>query len=457
MFREKLYELKHWKNIVHTTWNPQGPGVIRIHMIPPKFSWFKKAPAVVILNGQEILPMNRAWAILLTEFVSKVNEFGPHEMSEKELEAILHEVFHGVREVYPGVPDETLKEDLGIIIDTFEDVIRGEIPKQEIGVMSLADYAPFMSAPHRMDLMISSMTKGGVWHCNQKCLHCYAAGQPLSDMPELGTDEWKEIIEECKKARIPQLTFTGGEPTMREDLCELITAARWFVTRLNTNGVLLTRELCEDLMKAELDSVQITFYSDDAQIHNELVGANNYEKTVAGIQNALAAGLNVSINTPLCTNNKDYKKTLEFLKGLGVEYVTCSGLIVTGNATKDASKSTQLSEEELYQVLKEATEYCYANGMEINFTSPGWIENTKLMKLGLDVPSCGACLSNMAITPDGKVIPCQSWLSGEVLGDMRADSWKKIWNSSACKKNRAFSTHMLQVCPLRGKAGEETC
>lgn len=457
MLNEKLYELKNWKSVIHTTWNPKGPGVIRIHMIPPKFRLFGTAPSVVILNGQDILPLNESWAILLTEFINRVNAYGPHEMDEETLQGILNDVFHQMRKVYPNVPNKQLQEDLEIIMDTFEAVIHGEIPQQEIGLLSIGEYAPHMTAPHRMDLMVSAMTKNGSWHCNQKCLHCYAAGQSLSETEELSTKEWKEIIAACRKAKIPQLTFTGGEPTLREDLCELIAEAKWFVTRLNTNGVLLTPTLCRSLMEAELDSVQVTFYSADKAIHNELVGAETFDKTVDGIKNALAAGLNLSINTPLCSKNKDYKKTLEFLKELGVEYVTCSGLIVTGNATKESSTATQLTSDEIYETVKEAADYCFANGMEINFTSPGWISEDKLRKMGLDVPSCGACLSNMAVTPNGKVIPCQSWLGGEILGDMKTDRFSKIWNHPACKKHRAFSAKMDQTCPLRGKAGTTKC
>lgn len=457
MLNEKLYELKNWHSVIHTTWNPKGPGVIRIHMIPPKFSLFHTAPSVVILNGQDILPLNESWAILLTEFINRVNAHGPHEMSEQELQGVLNDVFHQMRQIYPNVSNEQLQNDLNVIIDTFEAVIHGEIPKQEIGLLSIGEYAPHMTAPHRMDLMVSAMTKNGQWHCNQKCLHCYAAGQSLSETEELSTKEWKEIIAACRKAKIPQLTFTGGEPTLREDLCELIAEAKWFVTRLNTNGVLLTPKLCDSLVEAELDSVQITFYSSDKAVHNELVGAENFDKTVAGIKNALAAGLNLSINTPLCSKNKNYKETLEFLKELGVEYVTCSGLIVTGNAAKASSTATQLSSDEIYETVKAASSYCFANGMEINFTSPGWISEEKLRALGLDVPSCGACLSNMAVTPNGKVIPCQSWLDGEVLGDMRTERFSKIWNHPACKKHRTFSANMDQTCPLRGKAGTTKC
>lgn len=470
MLREKRYEWKNWKGVVHTTWNPKGPGVIRIHLIPPRFRLFKLAPAVVILNGQEILPLNESWAILLTEFINRVNRFGAHEMSEEDLQGILQDTFYQVHQVYPEVDSEVLKGDLGTIVETFEDIIAGRIPGQEIGILNIGEYSSYMTAPHRMDLMVSAMTQNGSWHCNQKCIHCYAAGQTLAEVEELSTGEWKKIIAFCKDAGISQLTFTGGEPTLRSDLCELIAAARWFVTRLNTNGVLLTRELCRQLMEAELDSVQVTFYSADPAVHNELVGAPNYEKTVEGIRNALAAGLNLSVNTPLCSKNKDYRATLEFLKDLGVEYVTCSGLIVTGNAESAASKETQLSTEEIYQVVKEASTYCFANGMEINFTSPGWIPAEKLMELGLDVPSCGACLSNMAVTPDGRVIPCQSWLSGNPLGDLKKvisgnmrngagnrKAWKKIWNHPLCKQYRAFSAKMEQTCPLKGRGGAPEC
>lgn len=451
MLQEKLYELKHWKGVIHTTWNPKGPGVIRLHMIPPKFSWTKKAPAIVIINGMEIVPLYESWAIMLTALIEQINEREGKEIDEREMQVILAATFREVRKVYGGIPTEMLEEDLFQMTDAFEKIAHGEKPDIDIDAISIGEYAPNMTAPHRMDLMISAMEKEGHWHCNQKCVHCYAAGQHQSNVQELTTEEWKTIIKKCKEAKICQLTFTGGEPTMREDLVELVEASRWFMTRLNTNGILMTKELAEDLMKADLDSVQITFYSSDKEIHNQLVGGDHYDQTVAGIKNALAAGLNVSVNTPLCTANKDYAKTLEFLHELGVTYVTCSSLIVTGNATEDASIRMQLSTEELTDLLKNATDYVYANGMEIDFTSPGWLEESVLRSMGLNVPSCGACLSNMAIAPNGSVVPCQSWLDGTDLGNLLTTDWKKIWNHPTCIKRREFSAKMLEVCPLREK------
>ena len=448
-FKERRFYKKNLREVLHTTLNPYEPGAVRIHLVPAKYRPWRADPSVVILNGKDIIPINLSWTILLANFIKEVNNFQGGEVTEEDLEDVIEKTLDATFKVYHPKRDD-MRTDLKLILQVFVEISQGKEPSVNVGQMSLAKYAPKMTAPHRMDLLISSMTKDGNWNCNQKCLHCYAAGQPMADVKELSTEEWKKVIDKCKKAKIPQLTFTGGEPTIRKDLVELVSYASWFVTRLNTNGVLLTEKLCKDLMDASLDSVQITFYSNNEEKHNTLVGSANYTKTVEGIKNALKAGLAVSINTPLCTINSEYVETLKFLHELGVKYVTCSGLIMTGNAEKEDSKSTQLSNTELFEILKEAKKYCDDNLMEIAFTSPGWLESDKLQSIGLNVPTCGACLSNMAITPDGKVVPCQSWLKEEgVLGDMLKDDWKKIWVSPKCSKIRINSTKLENKCPLK--------
>ncbi len=450
-YKERKFYKKNLQEVLHTTLNPYEPGVVRIHLVPAKYNPLKADPSVVILNGKDILPINLSWTILLAIFIKEVNQFKGNEVTEKQLEKIVTVTVNKALEIYRKPGRITLKEDLNKILSVFIDIAEGREPKEKIGQLSIGKYASKMKAPHRMDLMVSSMAKDGKWNCNQKCIHCYAAGQNYADKKELSTEEWKKVIDKCREVCIPQLTFTGGEPTMRKDLVELIDYAKWFITRLNTNGVLLTEELCKKLYDASLDSVQITFYSSNEEEHNKLVGAKNFEKTVEGIKNAIKVGLPLSINTPLCTINKNYVETLKYLHSLGVKYVTCSGLIITGNAKKEASKSTQLSEEELYNILKEACEYTKANLMEISFTSPGWLKEDKIRELGLDVPSCGACLSNMAIAPDGEVVPCQSWLGEDAgLGNMLTTKWEKIWNNPKCKKNREFSAKGTGICPLKG-------
>ena len=438
-----------FSEVLHTTLNPNGPGAIRIHLIPPKAEENVFNPSIAIINGTDILPVNYIWAVILAELINETNHYDGREIGEADIQGIQERTADSIRKIIPVFSRKRIKRDIQTIYTTIRQIAYREEVTTDVHFMNIGDYAPFMKAPHRMDLMVSAMTKQGSWHCNQKCVHCYAAGQTLSDEEELSTDDWKKILDKCRAVGIPQVTFTGGEPTMREDLFELISYARWFISRLNTNGIRLTPDYCKKLREAELDSVQITFYSSEAEIHNRLVGAARYEETFAGIKNAVAQGLSVSINTPLCTLNKDYVKTLELLHALGVIYVTCSGLITTGSAAQAPSEALQLESGELEQILRQAVAYCHKNGMEIAFTSPGWLDEQVFEELNIPSPSCGACLSNMAITPGGNVVPCQSWLSDPPLGNMLTDDWNDIWDSETCQSRRNFSAQLTGECPLR--------
>ena len=50
--KNKLAQKREWeKGVKHCTFNPEGPGVVRIHLVPPKFSLFGNPSHIVILNG----------------------------------------------------------------------------------------------------------------------------------------------------------------------------------------------------------------------------------------------------------------------------------------------------------------------------------------------------------------------------------------------------------------------
>ena len=448
-------QYKEYKNgISHCTFNPEGPGVVRIHLIPPKFRLFGDRTYIVILNGYYILPLGYSWALLLSSFMKEVNVFEGKPITEGDEERIFKNTIKKTVSVYPSVNKADIEEDLEFILRVLFAVARGNDPEIEIEKLSLRQYGKNMTAPHRMDLLVSSMTDAeGKWQCNQKCKFCYAAGQCKSQTKELATDDWKKIIEVLYKANVPMVTFTGGEPTMREDISTLVAYAEKMVTRLNTNGISLTPHLVDELRKAGLDSVQVTLYSNDEAVHNELVGGEHFKDTVEGIKNAVGAGLDVSVNTPLCKKNADYIKTLEFIKSLGVSFVTISGLICTGMAEIN-HEEYDLSEEALFEIVKEAKMFCTLNEMEMDFTSPGLISKEKLEAIGVNVPMCGAALSNMAIAPDGTVVPCQSWLNSDAdLGNILTDKFSDIWKNKKCLELRAMSDEEALSCPFRMKSG----
>ena len=454
-FRERRYRRAHLDCVRHITLDPKGPGVVRIHMIPPRDET-PDTPFLLLLNGAALVPLNLSWAIMLANLMDQWQAYEGQELEERQWEALLTAAVEETHRTYPRTKRQTLAADMHLMLTSLIAIAQGREPEAEVALLTLGDYAPEMTAPHRMDLMVSAMAKDGAWHCNQKCLHCYAAGQPMGETPELSTEQWKTVLELLRRANIPQVTFTGGEPTLRSDLVELVRAAEWFVTRLNTNGRALTPELCAGLYDASLDSVQVTLYSAEGNIHNQLVGVNGFNDTVQGIRRAVEAGLIVSVNTPLCSLNTHYADTLRFAHSLGVRYATCSGLIPSGSACGQESRATALTPDELTDILRQAVETARELGMELDFTSPGWLSEETLRELGLNlIPSCGACLSNMAVTPDGKVVPCQSWLSDEPLGDLLHDDWADIWDSPRCAAIRAESAKMEHLCQLKGKEAAE--
>ena len=59
-YRERAFLRGHLNRVRHVTLDPDGPGVVRIHLIPctkPD----RDTPFVAILNGQDILPLNLSW------------------------------------------------------------------------------------------------------------------------------------------------------------------------------------------------------------------------------------------------------------------------------------------------------------------------------------------------------------------------------------------------------------
>ena len=437
---------------IQATFDPHQSDVVRLHMVPLRAGPFNRMPSMVFINGWHLIMVGPAWSDLLRAFIEVLKDVAqPGKLiSYEELEKIIDQACERMQVLYPQVPRIDLVQDLKHVLDVCQGLAHDEAPIEDIS--SGWDYkklARHMHAPHRMDLLVSPMIEKGEWMCPLHCKGCYAAKQSgMIIKKELSTEDWKTIIDKCRTADIPQLTFTGGEPTQRKDLVELIWHAKWHITRLNTNGLNLTPEYCQALFDAELDGVQVTLYSDNHSIHDNLVGKlGAWVQTIQGIQNALKAGLSVSVNTPLMRLNSNFDETLRLISSLRVKYATCSGLIPAGAAPQRIKSGEALTNAELFKVMQSAVETAHSLALDLTFTSPGWLSSAQLQELGLTEPICGACLSNMAIMPNGAVTACQSWLQDkEGLGNMLTTEWKEIWDNPQCKRMRRASP---EGCPLQ--------
>ena len=297
------------------------------------------------------------------------------------------------------------------------------------------------------------------YRCNNACAHCYNAR--ARSYPELKTEDWIEIIDKLWEIKIPHIVFTGGEPTLREDLPELIRHAEnnGQITGLNTNGrKLADQAFVQQLLDSGLDHVQITLESHLPEIHDQMVchkGA--WQETIAGIRNVLDTRLYVMTNTTMLTHNRSsIPETLQFLADLGVPTVGLNALIYSG---RGKSVGTGLSEEELQPLLASAQTLTSRNGQRLIWYTPTQYCNFDPVQFGLGVKGCTAALYNMCLEPDGAVLPCQSYY--HPVGNIRTNTWEEIWNHDLCLELRErknlpakCSDCLIQTecgggCPLR--------
>jgi radical SAM protein with 4Fe4S-binding SPASM domain len=296
----------------------------------------------------------------------------------------------------------------------------GACPICELELDTIVPFSARPSAPYRMDLAIT-------YRCNNNCSHCYNA-RPRQ-YPEMDTESWKQVLDQLWEASIPHVVFTGGEPTLRPDLAQLIAYAegKGQIAGINTNGRRLKdAAYLNELVTAGLDHAQITLESHDPAIHDGMVSAQGaWNDTVTGLENALAArNLYVMTNTTLLKSNAPYlAQTLQFLGELGVPTIGLNALIYSG---RGQSVGTGLAESDLPPLLELARQSAEKYGQRLIWYTPTQYCHFDPVQMELGVKGCSAALYNMCIEPDGAVIPCQSYYQS--LGKMLDTPWEQIWN-----------------------------
>ena len=97
------------------------------------------------------------------------------------------------------------------------------------------------------------------YRCNLDCIHCYC--KDLKDnSEELDTSQWKKVLDEIKQEGCLYLTFTGGEPLVREDFLELYSYAKenCFIITIFTNGLALNGRILSHLARFRPFSIELT-------------------------------------------------------------------------------------------------------------------------------------------------------------------------------------------------------
>ena len=403
---------------------------------------------VMVINANNVLHLNHTATAFAYYFMQGLPQ---------------KEVLAKIRRVY-RVNADTAKADYEKLVYTISTLAQTQ-KIDPVTFLEIEKEEPFSyqySAPLRMDLALT-------FRCQNDCVHCYAGGP--HETPELSTVQWKSVIDKLSEIGVFILTFTGGEPTLREDLPELLLYAqkKGMVTGLISNGRMLKdKAFVGVLEKSGLDFVQITLESHKPQVHDSMTGAKgSWKETVKGIQNAVQSEIYVSTNTTLSKHNfADFLTTIDYIKGLGVNAFGCNSLIYSGKAPF-ASEEFALSIEELNILLPKIRDKAHLIGLKFLWYTPTQYCHFDPVQMGLGVKSCTAAMINACVGPNGDVYPCQSYF--ESLGNILTEPWNKIWHHQLAEKLRSREyvedkckdCSQLQVCgggcPLELQNQEHQC
>jgi len=368
----------------------------------------------LIVNANRVMHLNPTAALMAYLILEEVDE---------------EQAVRTIQQKY-RVSNAQARADYSSFILHLSSLFTGACPIHDLELEVTAPFSARPTAPYRLDLALT-------YRCNNDCAHCYNVlhpshvTRPASHVPEngeLSTDDWKSIISKAWSLGIPHIIFTGGEPTLRDDLPELIAHAEsnGQITGLNTNARRLSDErFVARLVESGLDHVQITLESSRPEVHDEMVRAKGaFQQTVKGLKNALAAPLYVMTNTTMLQDNAStLHATLDFLAELGVPTVGLNALIYSG---RGATVGTGLAESELTPLLETARAKTEAHGQRLIWYTPTQYCSFDPMQMDLGVKGCTAALYNMCVEPDGGVLPCQSYY--HQLGNLLTDEWDAIWN-----------------------------
>lgn len=228
--------------------------------------------------------------------------------------------------------------------------------------------------------------------CINDCLFCTEKGKMQWEEPTI--KELKEILaSDCKS--FPSIVFTGGEPSLRKDIFELIKYAKslGYSVRLFTNGRLFSNpRFSEKIAKAGLDAVLIPVHSHLAKTHDQITQRpGSFEQTILGIKNLTSNNIKVQVKIiPNKINYKTLPNLASFLASLPyVNVVAMDMLTISGNALKNKNIiSIKLSNmvpyiEKALDILTRAGKEIYVGSLPLCLIkSKYWkyIQNDRLSK-----------------------------------------------------------------------------
>lgn len=211
------------------------------------------------------------------------------------------------------------------------------------------------------------------YSCNNNCIHCFL---PFADNPtNRTTEQVKEAIRKAVDYGVDRISLTGGEPTIRKDIFELVSFCRKLgigMIQVQTNARMLSyRPFCRRLFSSGLTEVFVSFHGHTPAIQDSITRVKgSFEQTLAGVRNLMEVSRQFiegdSIYANLVISKYNYRHLADivrFFSKLGFPLVEIEYPRMAGNAWK--FRDLMPSRPEAAEHMKAAAETARSIGMNV--------------------------------------------------------------------------------------------
>jgi PqqA peptide cyclase len=307
--------------------------------------------------------------------------------------------------------------------------------------------------------------------CPLQCPYCSNPVELERANTELSTEDWKDVMRQAAELGILQIHLSGGEPTARSDLEEIVEAAAkaGLYTNLITAGVLLKRERLEKLRDAGLDHVQLSIQDVDRQNADRIAaykgGAAKKHEVAKWVREF---EMPLTINAPLHRQNiGSLPAIIDYAVEVGAGRLEVAHIQYYAWALKNraALMPTREAFMKTAEIVDEAKERLKGI-LVIDFVVPDYYAKYPKPCMG------GWGRGIMNVTPSGRVLPCHAaeslpglefdsvrdrpladiWLNGQAFEKFRGTDWMKEPCRSCPRKEIDFGGCRCQAFALTGDA-----
>ncbi len=284
--------------------------------------------------------------------------------------------------------------------------------------------------------------------CNLTCSHCLVSSGP-DGHTGLETDALLSLIDEASELGVERFYITGGEPMIRPDFWQLVDA----ITERAELAVLTNATLIKGVNAERLGQtdparllLQVSLDGHDTATNDPIRGEGSFERTLAGIRNAVELGFQPTLTTVVTAQVADQLEQMVHLAAdLGLRAVHLLWLHLKGRARHDRSFGQPI--EQLVAAVERARDV----GLQLGVA----IDNYEELKTRLGGPPgvkldlSGASWESLCVYADGSVYPSAAMAQEPSLklGHINESSLRSLWlGAPAARSIRAASVMRVPQC-----------